>query len=394
MERLSSYLDYNATARVRPEVAMAVASALESFGNPSSVHDAGRQAKARIETAREHVAELVGTQPRAVVFTSGGTEANNIALCGTAAQGRRLVVSAIEHDSILKILQKFPDRGALVPVNRDGVVDVGALVDLLAQSTEPVLISVMLANNETGVIQPIAEVVEAARDHGALVHCDSVQGPGKIPVNFDDMGVDLMSLSAHKFGGPQGVGALVVREGAEPRNLLHGGKQERGHRPGTENVPGIAGFGAAAELALSNEHEAMRIEALRNRMEKEIPALSAEAHVVGSKVPRLPNTSCIVMPGVPAETQVMSLDLSGVAVSAGSACSSGKVSRSHVLEAMGLPPEHTGFCHSRQSGLGLRGGRRGSISEGVERTLPAPGRQGRRSVGRLTQNTPARKVAR
>ena len=336
-------MDYNATAPVRPEVVSAVTSVLGSVGNPSSVHEDGREARAKIEFARENIAQLVGASSGTVIFTSGGTEANNLALRGSAFQGKHLVVSTIEHDSVLNVSQDIPDRCSLIPVDRDGIPDLETLSNELGCVSERVVVSVMLANNETGVIQPIAEVVEVARAHGAIIHCDGVQGPGKIPVDLDELGADLMTISAHKFGGPQGVGALVIREGSEPPGtFLYGGGQERGHRAGTENVPGIVGFGAAAASVLSDPDEAGRMEALRDKLETEVCSIESNAFIIGSNVPRLPNTSCIVMPGVPAETQVMSLDLAGVRVSAGAACSSGKVSNSHVLQAMGLPDNQSG----------------------------------------------------
>ena len=341
--RRPAYLDYNATAPVRPEAARAVASALEAGGNPSSAHGSGREARARVEAAREAVARLVGASPRSVVFTSGGTEANNMALRGAAAQGRPLVASAIEHDSVLAAVASGARAGSSIPVGRDGVVDVAALDRELRRLPAGALVSVMAANNETGVIQPVADVVETARAHGAAAHCDGVQGPGKIAVDFDRLGVDLMSLSAHKFGGPQGVGALVARDGAEAiEAMLLGGGQERGRRAGTENVPGIAGFGAAAESALADTETPGRVEELRDGLEDRLRSIAGDGIVVGSAAARLPNTSCIAMPGVSAETQVMAFDLDGVGVSAGSACSSGRMSRSHVLAAMGLPEDLAG----------------------------------------------------
>ncbi len=342
-DRHRAYLDYNATALVRPEVMRAVASALEIGGNPSSVHGAGREAKAKVEAARRSVARLVGASPRSVVFTSGGTEANNMALRGAVSRGSHLTVSAIEHDSMLDAVKSGKRTGSLIPVGREGVVDVSALDRELRRQPVGAFVSVMVANNETGVIQPIAKVVEVARAHHATVHCDGVQAPGKIAVEFDQLGVDSMSLSAHKFGGPQGIGALVVRDGAEPPEAMFvGGGQERGQRAGTENVPGIVGFGAAAESALADTETPRRVEELRNRLEGRIRSIAGDAVIVGSGAARLPNTSCIAMPGVPAETQVIAFDLAGVGVSAGAACSSGKVARSHVIAAMGLPENQSG----------------------------------------------------
>ncbi|MBN9088710.1 MAG: cysteine desulfurase [Reyranella sp.] len=311
-----TYLDHNATSPLRPVALDAVVEALQAGGNPSSVHRPGRAARARLDKARKQVAGLVGALPSEVVFTSGGTEANNMALRGHG----RVLVSAIEHESVLRAV---PDAERL-PVDGNGLLDLATLERLLA--ARPALVSVMLANNETGVIQPVAEVVRLARAAGALVHCDAVQAAGKVPVDLRGLGVDYLSLSAHKLGGPTGVGALVVRAGAPLATDRVGGGQEAWRRAGTENVAGIAGFGAAAEASRDG-----LTPALRDRLEASLPG-----KVHGAGAPRLPNTSCLSMPGVKAETQVMALDLAGVAVSAGSACSSGKVSRSAVLAAMGV----------------------------------------------------------
>jgi cysteine desulfurase len=314
-----TYLDHNATSPMRPVALDAMVEALQAGGNPSSVHRPGRAARARIDKARKQVAMLVGALPGEVVFTAGGTESNNMALSGH----KRVLVSAIEHESVLKAV---PEAGR-IPVDGNGVVDFAALERMLAGG--PALVSVMFANNETGVIQPIAEVVRLARASGALVHCDAVQAVGKVPVDLHGLGVDYLSLSAHKLGGPTGVGALVVRDGAPFETDRVGGGQESNRRAGTENVGGIAGFGAAAEAS----RDGLDVAALRDRIETSLPG-----KVYGCDVTRLPNTTCIAMPGVKAETQVMALDLAGVAVSAGSACSSGKVTRSAVLAAMGIDP--------------------------------------------------------
>ncbi len=342
-ERFSGYLDYNATAPVRPEVSAAISFALDYPGNPSSVHLSGREARSRVESAREEVARLVGVSPGGVVFTSGGTEANNLVLQNSARQNRHVFASAIEHDSILNVLPALQNGATLIPVGVEGLVDVDALAEQLGKNSGPALVSIMLANNETGVIQPVRQVAEIAKDHGAVVHCDAVQGPGKVAVSIADLGVDWLTISAHKFGGPQGIGALIVGDESEtPTAMLFGGGQERGRRSGTENVPGIVGFDEAAKCVASIRDESQRVRALRDKLENEIQAAADGVVIVGETAPRLPNTSCIVMPGVPAETQVMSLDLEGVKVSAGAACSSGKVSASHVLKAMGLPDEQTG----------------------------------------------------
>jgi len=314
-----TYLDHNATSLMRPVALDAMVEALKAGGNPSSVHRSGRAARARIDKARKQVAALVGALPGEVVFTSGGTEANNLALRGH----KRVMVSAIEHDSVLKAV---PDA-ARIPVDGNGVIDLAALERMLAD--RPALVSVMVANNETGVIQPVGEVVRLARAAGALVHCDAVQAAGKVPVYLHGLGVDYLSLSAHKLGGPTGVGALIVRDGAPFATDRVGGGQESNRRAGTENVAGITGFGAAAEAS----RDGLDVAPLRDRIEASLPG-----KVYGASALRLPNTTCISMPGVKAETQVMALDLAGVAVSAGSACSSGKVTRSAVLTAMGVEP--------------------------------------------------------
>lgn len=328
----TSYLDYNASAPVRPQAAAAVAQALRLTGNASSVHGAGRRARACLEDAREAVAALVNAPPPAVVFTSGGTEANNLALRGLTPGGRRVLVSAGEHPSVLDAV----DGAARIPLDRDGVVDLARLEEMLARDPWPALVSVMLANNETGVIQPVAAVVALARRYGALVHCDAVQAVGKIAVDMNALGVDALSLSAHKIGGPQGVGALIAGETPALAPLLRGGGQERRRRAGTENLPGIAGFAAAADGAASDVDDGPRIAALRADLERRLRVLAPEVTVVGGTASRLPNTSCIAVPGLAAETVVMGLDLAGVAVSAGAACSSGKVAPSHVLRAMGV----------------------------------------------------------
>jgi cysteine desulfurase len=327
----STYLDWNATAPLRPEAAAAMAEALAHAGNPSSVHRAGRDANRRLEQARMQVAALSGAAPAEIVFTSGGTEANHLALRGFP--DRRLIVSAIEHDSA----RAAALDAAILPVSRDGVADLDALERLLAADGRPALVSLMLANNETGVIQPVAETARIAHRHGALLHCDAVQGFGKISFIFSQLKCDIMTASAHKIGGPMGVGALIASPDLPLRPLLTGGGQERGRRAGTENLPGIIGFGAAAAAATAID--TTRIAALRERAERGLLELAPDAHIHGMNAPRLPNTVCISVPGLAAATQVMALDLAGVMVSAGSACSSGKVKRSHVLEAMGVPLE-------------------------------------------------------
>ncbi|MGH6933404.1 MAG: cysteine desulfurase family protein [Dongiaceae bacterium] len=329
----ATYLDYNATSPLRPAVAAAISDAMSLVGNPSSVHRFGRAARARIEVARDQVAALVGAHPSQLVFTSGGTEANNLALAGCPPASQ--LVSAIEHDSVLRAAP----RAVRVPVTPDGLVDLQALAELLRSAPGPALVSVMLANNETGVVQPVAEAAALAHRAGALVHCDAVQAAGKMIVDFAELGVDMMTLSAHKLGGPQGCGALIVADQVPLQVQQRGGGQERGRRAGTENVAAIVGFGVAAELAGRELSRMAEIARLRDRLERDAKRSVPAAVVFGAGSARLPNTSCLGLPGMPAETQVMALDLDGVAVSAGSACSSGKVRPSHVLAAMGVGAE-------------------------------------------------------
>jgi cysteine desulfurase len=333
-----TYLDYNATAPIWPEVRAAVADALAHYGNASSVHELGRAARARVEDAREALAALIGVKPSAIVFTSGGTEANNLALRGLAAAGavERLLVSAIEHPSVLGAATATGLPVAVIPVTRAGLIDLEALASALKASPLRALVSVMSANNETGVIQPVADVIALAHARGAHVHVDAVQSLGRTALDLSTLGADLVTLSAHKIGGPPGVGALViVNEDVALTAQLSGGGQERGRRAGTENVPGIVGFGVAASLAPRITAAMPRITRLREALEARIRALAPDAVIFGADAPRLGNTTCFATPGLSAEMQVMALDLAGVAVSAGAACSSGKVARSHVLAAMG-----------------------------------------------------------
>jgi len=329
----ATYLDWNATAPVRPEVAAAVADALELGGNPSSVHARGRAARQALNAARASVARLVNAAPDEVVFTSGGTEANNFVL--RTFPGRRLVVSAIEHDSV----RAAAPEAAIVAVGRDGLADLDALDRMLAADRHPALVSLMLANNETGAIQNLAAAARIAHRAGALIHSDAIQAAGKIAVDFRSLGVDAMTLSAHKIGGPMGVGAAILRGGVEARPLVLGGGQERRLRAGTENLPGIVGFGVAARLAGAGIASYDGVARLRDLAERRLLAAAPDAIVFSGAAPRLPNTLCIAMPHVAAATQVIALDLAGVMVSAGSACSSGKVARSHVLDAMGVASE-------------------------------------------------------
>jgi cysteine desulfurase len=331
--QIESYLDWNATAPLRPETAAAMSKALGRWGNPSSVHRRGRATRQTIERAREAVAGLLGdVDPSGVIFVSGGTEANHLALLGAGRE--RVLVSAIEHDSVRYAVP----AAEIIPVGPEGILSLDALERLLAADARPALVSVMHANNETGVIQPVAEIAAIARRHGALFHCDAVQAVGKVALDARAMGADLVTLSAHKIGGPPGVGALIVTGEVELAPLLRGGGQEHRRRAGTENLPGIAGFAAAATAAAAELAVYDRVGGLRNGLEAEIASIARDAVVLGAGANRLPNTSAIAMPGVAAETQVVALDLDGVMVSAGAACSSGKVGPSHVLAAMRVAP--------------------------------------------------------
>jgi len=338
-----AYFDWNATAPLFDAARTAMTGGLALTGNASSVHGEGRAVRQLIENARGNVASLVGAEAKNVTFTGSATEANMLALTpALAVSGRkalrdRLFLSAIEHPSV-RSGGRFPaEQVEDLPVTGAGIVDLHALRRALARAEQP-LVSVMLANNETGVIQPIAAVAAIVHAANGLLHVDAVQAPGRIACDMAALGADLMTLSAHKFGGPQGVGALIRRGDihiGEP--LIKGGGQERGLRAGTENVAGIAGFGAAAAVAASLA-EVSRMTALRGRIEAAIKAIAPEAVIFGEDAPRLPNTTLFAVPGIKAETAVIAFDLNGVAVSSGSACSSGKVQTSHVLAAMGVEP--------------------------------------------------------
>jgi len=337
------YLDWNATTPLRPEARSAMAAAWDLAGNPSSVHAEGRQARRVIEDARAAVAAAVGGLPRNVVFTSSGTEANALALSpGVHKAGgqpaRRLLISAIEHASVMAGGRFTPDVISRIPVTPSGVVDLAGLRAGLATGG-PALVSIMVANNETGALQPIHEAAEIVREAGGLLHVDAIQAFGKISFDIKELMTDLVTVSAHKIGGPKGVGALILADGlsgVEP--LLRGGGQERGQRAGTENVAGIAGFGTAVKAAMAGlGADSQRVESLRNRLEtglRQTPGMI----IFADDAPRLPNTTLFTIPGLRAETAVIGFDLEGVAVSSGSACSSGKVQPSHVLEAMGFGP--------------------------------------------------------
>jgi len=339
------YLDWNATAPLRTAARSATLAALDATGNPSSVHAEGRAARRLIEEARERVAALVAAEPRNVVFTSGGTEANMLALTPASARAR-LLVSAIEHPSVLAGGRFQAAAVERLPVNGSGQIDLSALERRVAVSGDKaqasqMLVSLMLANNETGVVQPISQVARLVHAAGFLLHVDAVQAVGRISCDINALGADLLTVSGHKIGAPKGVGALIRRDAAlaiaDP--LIKGGGQERGARAGTENVAGIAGFGAAAAAALADlAVNRERMIALRDRLEARLKAVSPDIVIFGAEMERVPNTTLFSIPGMKAETAIIAFDLEGVAVSSGAACSSGKVQPSHVLAAMGVPP--------------------------------------------------------
>ena len=337
MSRPAVYLDFNATAPIRPQAANAVARALQVGGNPSSVHAAGRAARAVVEQARAQVAALVAMPSGSVVFMSGAAEANALAVMSAVAGGtRRLIVSAIEHETVIETAKASGAAVELLPVDTRGVADIAWLAERLGRwdaADGAPFVALMLANNETGVIQPVAEASALVRPLGGWLHVDAVQAAGKVPIEMKMLGADTLSLSAHKLGGPQGVGALVFGGRARLVRQMHGGGQERSVRAGTENVSGIAGFGAAAEASMAGlgSEQADWRDAAAARLVRD-----AGVAIIGEGAPRLPQTLCFAAPGFGSELQVMQMDLAGVMVSAGSACSSGKVKASRVAEAMGL----------------------------------------------------------
>ena len=367
---MRTYLDHNATTPLAPTVLETVTTVLrEQFGNASSVHMFGQMAKAQVDGARAAVADLIGARPQEIVFTSGGTEADNLAIRGAAeaagpGRKRHLIASAIEHEAVLKTLKALSRRGwttTLLPVDESGIVAPDALEAALTDET--VLVSVMHANNEIGTVQPIAELAAMARRRGALFHTDAVQSAGKLPIAVDRLGVDLLSLSAHKLNGPKGVGALWVRRGVRLVASQTGGGQERNRRAGTENVPGIAGFGAAARnAAAALDGRPADVGALRDRLETGILDNVPGAVVNGDRGRRVSNTTNISFEGVEAESLLIALDLEGVAVSTGSACSSGTLEPSHVLRAMGCSPHRT--QSSIRFSLGL-----GNTAEQIDRVV-------------------------
>lgn len=347
MTPTTTYLDYAATAPILEEVLEAMLPyQREHFGNPSSVYAAGREAKKGLEEARERVAAAIGALPSEILFTAGGTEADNMALKGAAfgrrSRGNHIVTTSIEHHAVLhsaEWLERQGFRVTFLPVDRNGLVDLDALASSV--TTETILVSVMLANNEVGSIQPLAHVAKLVRERsGALLHTDAVQGLGKIPVDVGKLGFDMASFAAHKLGGPKGVGALWLRHKTVIEPILHGGGQERGMRSGTPNVAGIVGFGVAAEIAAAEvTDEAARLEPLRDRLQTSILEEIPSVQVNAGGAPRLPGTLSVCIKGVEGESLLLMLDSKGIAASSGSACASGSLDPSHVLMAMGIPPE-------------------------------------------------------
>lgn len=340
------YFDHNATTPVDAEVlAVMLPFFAEDYGNASSIHSVGQRARAAVERAREQVAALIGARATEIVFTSGGTEADNLAVMGVVAAAgegpRHVIATAIEHHAVLNACQALEQQGIAVtwlPVSSDGLVDPDDVRHALRPET--VLITVMHANNELGTLQPIEEIGRIAAEADVWFHTDAVQSAGKVPVDVERLGVDLLSLSAHKFYGPKGVGALYMRKGTRLRPIFHGGRHQRSYRPGTENVAGVVGLGRAAEIAQQRlAEDGQRIAALRDRLERELLARVPHARVNGGRAPRTPNTTNVVFPYVEGEALVIALDLKGVACSTGAACSSGAVEPSHVLTAIGLPAD-------------------------------------------------------
>ncbi len=388
-----AYLDWNASALLRVEAREAMSAALELSGNPSSVHGEGRASRQLIEQARGEVAALVGADARNVIFTSGGTEANALALSPAIEVGadkaprNRLLISAIEHPSVLAGGRFSPAAIEQIPVNADGVVDLAALERRLAEGARA-LVSLMAANNETGVIQPVTQAAEIVHRAGGLLHVDAVQAAGRMALDINTLDADLLTLSAHKLGGPKGAGALIKRDEAlhfaEP--LIQGGGQERGSRAGTENVAGIVAFGAAAAACGSAlSAETVHMAAQHDRLESSLRALTPEAVIFGCEAERLPNTTLVAMPGAKAETLVIGFDLEGIAVSSGAACSSGKVAPSHVLAAMGMPAELARGAIRIQHRSRHHGARNRPFSRSLEKACAAPIYQGETRPCRLNK---------
>jgi len=337
------YLDNNATTPVLPEVLDAMRPYFgEQFGNASSIHRHGQEARGAVERARDSMASLLGCRPAEIVFTSGGTEADNLAIAGLASPGDHIITSSIEHHAVLQTCRHLEETGCevtYVPVDGHGIVDPEDIRRALRPNTK--LISIMMANNETGVLQAVAEIGKIAAEADIYFHTDAVQAAGKVPIDVKRIGCDVLSISGHKMHAPQGVGALYVRRGTRLQPLFYGGRHERSRRAGTENVPGIVGLGKAAELAMQGlaRHDDKNMSAMRDRLEQGILAQVDEAGVNGQGAPRVPNTTSIYFAHIEGEAMVISLDLKGLAVSTGAACSSGAIEPSHVLTAMGLRPD-------------------------------------------------------
>ena len=346
MSKQRIYLDYNATAPVRPAAKLAVMAALDHVGNASSIHQEGRKARGLMEAAREQVAKLINAQSKEITFTSGGTESNNLVLASDlGALGKKqplaaTLLSATEHPSLIKAQELSPRPVELINVDENGILDLAHLEQLLQawqqKSDLPVLVSVMLVNNETGVIQPMQEITALVHKYRGFIHADAIQALGKVEINFETMNVDLLSLSSHKIGGPQGAGALVIRLGMLVDSYVKGGGQELGLRAGTENIPAISGFGAAAQECREELKNKNQYNEMRQELEAKIKQISPAAVIFATAVDRVATTSCFAIEGLTAERALMSFDLGGIAISSGSACSSGKVSQSHVLKAMGI----------------------------------------------------------
>ncbi|MBL8547489.1 MAG: cysteine desulfurase [Hyphomonadaceae bacterium] len=335
MTKTPVYCDYNAGAPIRAEAAVAMSRALAAGGNASSVHSVGRRMRAMIEDARERIASALDASAENVVFTSGATEALHLALTSSGAQS--LIISAVEHDAVFEHAGRALKADCIAPVSANGLIDLAVLGAMLAATPKPALVAVQFANNETGVIQPIANVAALCREHGALLLVDAAQAFGRIPVSISDLDATYLVVSSHKLGGPPGAGALILAPGAPFVTTRFGGGQERGRRPGTENGAALVGFATAVEWALHDRGaEATRVAAMRERFEAALPK---DAIVFGADAPRLPNTSNFALPGMTAETAVIAMDLEGVAISSGAACSSGKVRPSRVLSAMGVAPD-------------------------------------------------------
>lgn len=357
MDRL--YLDYNATAPMRPATRALVAEVLGETGNAASVHAHGRAARKHVEDARAHVAALAHVRAQQVIFNSGATEANNTIMHGM--DGRRVLVSSIEH---LSVLEAAPAGVEKIPATADGVIDMDAFKKMLSDGPAPALVSVMLVNSETGAVQPIKDIAKLAKDAGALMHTDAVQAMGRMDVDLKDLGVDMMSVSSHKIGGPQGVGAIIFRETQLLPKFMKGGSQEMHQRAGTQNTAGIAGFGHAAQATLNEMPDYGRITALRDDLEKRLRAAANDIIIHAGKAPRVGNTTNIGVPGLSAETQLMALDLEGISVSAGSACSAGSYKPSYVLAAMGADE------HAARSALRISLGW-GTTSADIDRFIAA-----------------------